>query len=749
MVVKRASGARREIEKSNVAITATDKEHKSAVRIQACVRGAHSRETINFYADKVELLECDTAGIPWLEKNCKRNLDKIIRCKDHYLDYYLKYDDEDSAQPSLALGIIGTPWCMIFDLQPDPDDEESTAASAQKLSNECIEIVKRLISASLSLEYFVSATGEEVYIKVGASYEILSQEAEQEGLMMRLKETKGMIPFEAQYVDYMTPNRFDASGDVALDGSQRSHDKCTPFTSGHRQQLVVRRMFRVAGLDLEARQFMPTGEDTLERIEDDMDDHDQIRANQIMEVLTTCGGFRPFVERVLGPQVRLLAQQCLTDPYFVVFPDDRELDDDEEVMREAQGKHMAMKGLESTSWDELESVIAILKGHIATDAGQLENYGGTLVQFFALHNHTEVELVQKKWGSLRYACPHTVHGKTMEGPGPITYHMASSEAKHNSVFFIPLDEVRNYFGDHVGLYANWLLLYSYALVWPGWFGLIVFGGQYFFGMCDEATQRHPHLDRECGSGVDNNVLAVPYSVYLALWSVLFLNSWKRRENELKFLWGSEDFEQAQEPRREFRGVLAVNPITHQEDMKHASEGARAGRLFGAAMIATALIAATAFSAFLASAVKLLSSAPTKCVVVAVFGEAMNFNSSLGLIPDRSLFTNSSNQTFSSLADMMGQLTVGAAGLEIWEVVQNETFSNNTFRDDFNGFFDIDSDVAIEGFQADGPNVGILTGATTEFGCYTAGQAIFSHPWQGTTLGESFEVSVTWETAWDI
>jgi hypothetical protein len=62
---------------------------------------------------------------------------------------------------------------------------------------------------------------------------------------------------------------------------------------------------------------------------------------------STTGGFRPYVEQVLGAAVRLLAQQCLTDPYFVVFPDGRELDEDEEIMKAAQETHMTMKGIDA------------------------------------------------------------------------------------------------------------------------------------------------------------------------------------------------------------------------------------------------------------------------------------------------------------------------------------------------------------------------------------------------------------------
>ena len=54
-------------------------------------------------------------------------------------------------------------------------------------------------------------------------------------------------------------------------------------------------------------------------------------------------------------------------------------------------------------------------------------------------------------------------------------------------------------------------------------------------------------------GIDENPTTLAYSIYLALWSVTFLNSWSRRENELKFLWGSEGYETVEKPRPQFKG----------------------------------------------------------------------------------------------------------------------------------------------------------------------------------------------------
>ena len=208
-----------------------------------------------------------------------------------------------------------------------------------------------------------------------------------------------------------------------------------------------------------------------------------------------------------------------------------------------------------------------LTNHCLSEIGKKESYGGTLKQFFAVHNMEELKIHREKWGSLSLsirACT-TIQGKQMESQHSATYHMADENMKHFAPFFIPLDEIRNYFGDSVAIYSNWLLAYTKALIVPGTGGIIVAFSQMYFGLCDDATNKHPYTDKKCESGVDANVLAIPYAVYLALWSVLFLSKWQRRESELKFLWGSEDFEQQQRPRREFIGVLHVNKITHQED----------------------------------------------------------------------------------------------------------------------------------------------------------------------------------------
>ena len=71
-------------------------------------------------------------------------------------------------------------------------------------------------------------------------------------------------------------------------------------------------------------------------------------------------------------------------------------------------------------------------------------------------------------------------------------------------------------------------------------------------------------------GVDNNWLTLPYTVFLAMWSIGFLSTWQTRENELRFLWGTDVLQDhALEPRREFKGMLRVNEETNREEVQQA------------------------------------------------------------------------------------------------------------------------------------------------------------------------------------
>lgn len=65
---------------------------------------------------------------------------------------------------------------------------------------------------------------------------------------------------------------------------------------------------------------------------------------------------------------------------------------------------------------------------------------------------------------------------------------------------------------------------------------------------------------------------LPYTdIALRAGSITFLGSWKRRENELKFLWGTEGFEVKERPRPQFVGAHVVDPETNRDEIVYSPD----------------------------------------------------------------------------------------------------------------------------------------------------------------------------------
>uniref|UniRef100_A0A087Y4Z4 Anoctamin n=1 Tax=Poecilia formosa TaxID=48698 RepID=A0A087Y4Z4_POEFO len=123
----------------------------------------------------------------------------------------------------------------------------------------------------------------------------------------------------------------------------------------------------------------------------------------------------------------------------------------------------------------------------------------------------------------------------------------------------PIDLVRKYFGEKIGLYFAWLGVYTQLLIPASIVGIIVFG----YGvatvdtnipsleMCDERLNftmcplcdgacDYWHLSTACGtaraSHLFDNPATVFFAIFMSLWAVLFLEHWKRRQISLSFSW---------------------------------------------------------------------------------------------------------------------------------------------------------------------------------------------------------------------
>ncbi|XP_075910163.1 anoctamin-5-like [Petromyzon marinus] len=125
----------------------------------------------------------------------------------------------------------------------------------------------------------------------------------------------------------------------------------------------------------------------------------------------------------------------------------------------------------------------------------------------------------------------------------------------------PLDLVRSYFGEQVGLYFAWLGFYTKMLIFAAIVGLISF----FFGvfsndrditsgeicnntiggslvMCPQCDQKCTfwRLNDTCEtaktSHMYENPVTIFFAVFMGLWATVFLEFWKRRQASLAYRW---------------------------------------------------------------------------------------------------------------------------------------------------------------------------------------------------------------------
>uniref|UniRef100_A0A672FYH3 Anoctamin n=1 Tax=Salarias fasciatus TaxID=181472 RepID=A0A672FYH3_SALFA len=154
-------------------------------------------------------------------------------------------------------------------------------------------------------------------------------------------------------------------------------------------------------------------------------------------------------------------------------------------------------------------------------------------------------------------------------------HPFSREKQHlYSVFYKyqPIGLIRKYFGEKVGLYFAWLGVYTQMLIPAAIVGVIVF----LYGcatvddnipsmeICDPRNNitMCPLCDRACSywklvtacgtaraSHLFDNPATVFFSIFMALWAVLFMEHWKRRQMRLNYIWDLTGFGEEEEVRR--------------------------------------------------------------------------------------------------------------------------------------------------------------------------------------------------------
>ncbi|KAM7414504.1 hypothetical protein PAMA_019359 [Pampus argenteus] len=136
----------------------------------------------------------------------------------------------------------------------------------------------------------------------------------------------------------------------------------------------------------------------------------------------------------------------------------------------------------------------------------------------------------------------------------------------------PVDLIRKYFGEQIGLYFAWLGVYTQLLIPPSVLGIIVF----LYGIftvdtnvpsqetCDDNLNitMCPLCDGVCdywrlstvcslarASYLFDNGATVLFAIFMSLWAACFLEHWKRRQMCLKHTWDLTSLEDEEEELR--------------------------------------------------------------------------------------------------------------------------------------------------------------------------------------------------------
>ncbi|KAJ5077262.1 ngep-related [Anaeramoeba ignava] len=134
---------------------------------------------------------------------------------------------------------------------------------------------------------------------------------------------------------------------------------------------------------------------------------------------------------------------------------------------------------------------------------------------FSVHNYDELDPLLKRWSK---SCKCTQ----------------------------PIDQVRDYFGENVAFYFTYLGFYTEWLIFLSIVSIP-------FGIVQIAKAK-----------VDTPAILF-YSLFIVLWTTVFVETWKRKSNTKALHWDTLFYEREEQIRPEFKGKIRMSPITNEEE----------------------------------------------------------------------------------------------------------------------------------------------------------------------------------------
>eukprot|EP00494_Astrolonche_serrata_P030521 UN30789 len=110
-----------------------------------------------------------------------------------------------------------------------------------------------------------------------------------------------------------------------------------------------------------------------------------------------------------------------------------------------------------------------------------------------------------------------------------------------NVLNLPIEDIRHYYGEYVGIYFGFLEFYSNSLVAPTILGIVVFIWQIYVG------------------DINHPVSAV-MAVGMILWAKIFVSFWIKQQHIYSCYWGQSFLEKSERTRPEFKGDWVYSDV---------------------------------------------------------------------------------------------------------------------------------------------------------------------------------------------
>jgi hypothetical protein len=459
----------------------------------------------------------------WIEAVKKAARENEMEVADGVVDVSHLHDVEDQEDQRDG-GTVDSDmltWCLVFRIDH---------SAAGEVPVEALEVARNLASAHLHVEDRLSKDHARLFLLVGARESDMVYEATKHcDIDMRLRDIQGTHRFHKDLTEMYAP---------PLYGDGRS-----VFTSAQRQVLTKSIMFRLAGEDLDERVHVPNRSRALKRLKKRVEKQREANTWRVEQVLELYGSLRP------------TAQEDLPSCWDLVH----------RIRGDLDGKISPHEKL----WPLLEKAVDEM---VQYDEEGASHFCGHMTSYFPLHCDAELQPLIDRWSTFSVFKKLFVTEKSLVVTGENGHYHKQEPSRQVAILYQPLDEIRDYFGEPTALYFTFAGMYCRSMFFPALLSMIA---EFFhrFRLYPQWVIEEFGIE-EGDNSIDSNLYIFPYSVFLAVWAIMLLEMWKRREWELKFMWGSEGFEKDEQPRPQFEGVPQKNPLTEVVTMVYGNMKSR-------------------------------------------------------------------------------------------------------------------------------------------------------------------------------